>query len=768
MAASNPTIDQEENTRTLKARLLRFLGSTWATLALIITIILAFSNSVGNAQWVPNSTPFTLCVWLGAGFGALLASSRLRGWFVALYSLVLSLAASGQAVGVVVLPQSLMETMPFWEILRVMNVRILTFCERAGGWVSAIASGTRVNDTGLFIFLIGLIAWNASAWLVWSVVRQKRAINGLLPFGFLLGLNVYLSDQGMGYLLLFIGCAILLMSRTAFTSQFADWEARRVDTPDELGLEWGASTLLLAGIILVVAALAPLVGSPKGWNTLRETYQKFQNRTQKTAEQLFSGVTPPKARQEQPRAETPVLTVIGHPLPNGQEIIMYVKISDPAPPPPELHTPPVVVKRHYWRNSIFTTYTGQGWQVGALNDQPGHEPQAELPAELPPGRYALKQTYEILASHTTDLFAAAEPVIAPQDTSLHYTMPDNSSLLQGSLSNYEVTSWVADFTLNQMRTTATVAGTDYPAAIRDAYLQLPKSLPQRVRQLANNIVGDATNPYDMAERIQDYLRITYTYKLDVPPPPPGRDAVDYFLFEAPGGFCTYYASAMAVMLRAEGVPARVVTGFAMGEYDYTHNAYRVPLSASHAWVEVYFPHLGWVEFEPTSALATFPRRDESSTLPPILANPNDKNQAKAGPGAVSIVVGTLLGLLGLAFFLMTQAARGRFEGGGGPASTRQSAALYRQMRLALALAGLRAPPSATPDEFLAACAAALEKRAYLRNALAQATALYRQAVFSPHPPHPEAIFIARRAWQQALPEWALAAVENLLRPRKKE
>jgi len=455
-----------------------------------------------------------------------------------------------------------------------------------------------------------------------------------------------------------------------------------------------------------------------------------------------------------------VLSVIGHPLPNGQEIIMYVKISDPPPPPPDpRHITSMVVKRHYWRNAIFSTYTGQGWQVGPLNDQSSHA----LPSEPLPGRYALKQTYDILASHTTDLFAVAEPVIAPQDADLRYTAPDNSSLLEGSLSNYEVTSWADDFTLTQMRK----AGADYPAAISTAYLQLPKSLPPRVRQLAKNIVGDAPTPYDMAERIQDYLRITYTYKLDVPPPPPGRDAVDYFLFEAPGGFCTYYASAMAVMLRAEGVPARVVTGFAMGEYDYTHNAYRVTLSASHAWVEVYFPHLGWVEFEPTSALETFPRRDESSTLPPVLVNPNGKKQAKASPGTLVLVAGTLLGLLGLAFYLMTQAARGRFEGGGGSASTRQSTALYRQMRLALALAGLRAPPSATPDEFLAACAAPLEKRTYLLGALAQATAVYRQAVFSPRPPHPEAVFIARRSWQQALPEWLLAAVENLFRPRKR-
>ena len=760
MTASNPPIDQEANTGNLKIRLLRFLTSSWTTLALILCITAGFSTCVGNANWVPDSTPFALCIWLGTGFGALLASSRLRGWFAALYTLILSLAASGQAVGVVVLPLNVLGVMSFWDILRVMNVRILTFFERAGGWASAIASGAKVNDTGLFIFLIGLIAWNASTWLLWSVVRQRRAINGLLPYGFLLGLNVYLSDQGTGYLLLFIACAILLMSRTAFTRQSADWEARRVDTPYELGLEWGASTVAITLIIFFAALIAPLVGSPKSWNQLREAYQKFQNRTQKTAEQLFTGVTPPKAHQELPWAETPVLTVIGHPLPNGQDLVMYVAISDAAPPPPELHTPTVAVKRHYWRNSIFTIYTGQGWQVGPASD---HSTQL-LPAVPPPGRYALKQTYEILADHTTDLFSVAEPVTPGQGTSLHYTVPDNSSLLQSSLqnnvSNYEVTSWVADFSLSQMRN----AGTDYPAEIATTYLQLPKALPQRVRELAKRIVGDAATPYDMAERIQDYLRITYAYKLDVPPPPPGRDAVDYFLFEAPGGFCTYYASAMVVMLRAEGVPARVVTGFAMGEYDYTHNAYRVPLSASHAWVEVYFPRLGWVEFEPTSALDRFPRRDDSGTLAPTQVGQNGQNQGKGGAGGV-IFLGLLLGLGGLSLFLMTQAARGRFEGGASPASTRQSTALYRQMRQALALAGLRAPPSTTPDEFLATCTAPLEKRTYLRSALEQATALYRQATFSLHPPGPEAIYYARRSWQRALPDWVLAIMDNLLHPK---
>ena len=758
MTASNPPIDKEEDAVNLKMRLLHFLASTWVTLSLLIGILIAFSNSVSSAGWVPNSTPFTLCVWIGASFGALLAVSHWRGWIVALYSLILSLAASGQAVGAVVLPLNVLGVMSFWDILRLMNIRILTLFERMGGWAAAIGSGAKVHDTGLFIFLIGLLVWNASTWLLWSVVRQRRAINGLLPYGFLLGLNVYLSDQGMGNLLVFISCTILLMSRTAFTRQFADWEARRIDTPYEMGLEWGASTLAITTIIFIAMLLAPLVGSPEGWNQLRETYLKFQNRTQKTAEQLFTGVTPPKAHQDLPQAETPVLSVIGHPLTSGQETVMFVKISDPAPPPLEpSHIITVVVKQHYWRNSIFTKYTGQGWQVGAINDQ---STQA-LPANPPPGRYALQQTYEILATHTTDLFAVAEPVTPGQFTALRYTAPDNSSLLQGDVSNYQVTSWVADFNMAQMRR----AGTNYPAAISATYLQLPTTLPERVRQLAKRIVGDASNPYDMAERVQDYLRITYAYKLDVAPPPPGRDAVDYFLFEAPGGFCTYYASAMAVMLRAEGVPARVVTGFAMGEYDYAHSAYRVTQSASHAWVEVYFPNLGWVEFEPTAALATFPRRDDSGTPAPAQTDQTPDSQKKASAGAVIAFIAVLIATAGLAFFLMAQAARGRFEGGASPVSSRQSTVLYRQVRRALALAGLRAPPSATPDEFLAACAAPLEKRTSLLSALELATALYRQAAFSAHAPHPEAIYIARRSWRQALPEWGLTIIDHLLHPK---
>src|SRR5204862_77196 len=148
---------------------------------------------------------------------------------------------------------------------------------------------------------------------------------------------------------------------------------------------------------------------------------------------------------------------------------------------------------------------------------------------------------------------------------------------------------------------------EYPAALQSAYLQLPAELPARVRRLAEQITAGASTPYDKALRLQDYLRATYAYRLDVAAPPEGQDAVDYFLFTASAGYCNYFASAMAVMLRAVGVPARLATGYAMGEYDRGRGAYRVPGNAAHAWVEVYFAGYGWVDFEPTPSRSVWTR-----------------------------------------------------------------------------------------------------------------------------------------------------------------
>ena len=141
---------------------------------------------------------------------------------------------------------------------------------------------------------------------------------------------------------------------------------------------------------------------------------------------------------------------------------------------------------------------------------------------------------------------------------------------------------------------------NYPAWISQTYLQLPESLPERVIELANGLVMGATNPYDRVRLIESYLR-QIPYSLDVPEPPKDQDVVDYYLFDLKKGYCDYSASALVVLARAAGIPARLVMGYAQGAYDPNNHVYVVTGADAHSWPEVYFAGLGWVEFEPTAA-----------------------------------------------------------------------------------------------------------------------------------------------------------------------
>jgi hypothetical protein len=154
---------------------------------------------------------------------------------------------------------------------------------------------------------------------------------------------------------------------------------------------------------------------------------------------------------------------------------------------------------------------------------------------------------------------------------------------------------------------------DYPKEIRERYLALPSTVPDRVRQLAKAITEGKTNQYDKAKAIEAYLR-TYPYDLEIPAPPKGRDVADYFLFDLRKGYCDYYATAMVVLARASGIPARFVSGYAPGEYDAANARYIVRELHAHSWAEVYFPDIGWVEFEPTAFQPEIDRADPNAII----------------------------------------------------------------------------------------------------------------------------------------------------------
>jgi transglutaminase-like putative cysteine protease len=169
-----------------------------------------------------------------------------------------------------------------------------------------------------------------------------------------------------------------------------------------------------------------------------------------------------------------------------------------------------------------------------------------------------------------------------------------SNLRQDSV--YQVVSRVTNAAPESLR----LDHTDYPQWIRERYLQVPDDLPRRVRRLARQLTEGYDNPYDMATAVESYLR-TIRYDTEIAAPPAGVDAVAYFLFDVQAGYCDYYASAMAMLLRSQGIPVRFVAGYAPGEYDSETARYTVREENAHAWVEVFFPTYGWVQFEPTAS-----------------------------------------------------------------------------------------------------------------------------------------------------------------------
>lgn len=143
------------------------------------------------------------------------------------------------------------------------------------------------------------------------------------------------------------------------------------------------------------------------------------------------------------------------------------------------------------------------------------------------------------------------------------------------------------------------------AEAQPAIYRTTPALNPRVVSLAQEVTANAGSPLAKAEALEAYLR-GFPYDLQVPAPEPGQDFVDFFLFTARKGYCTYYATAMAVMLRTLDIPARYVEGFVLPEKIEGETA--VTGRRAHAWVEAYFSGIGWVPFEPTPAFP-IPNRD---------------------------------------------------------------------------------------------------------------------------------------------------------------
>ncbi|PSQ26786.1 transglutaminase [Halobacteriales archaeon QS_9_67_15] len=246
----------------------------------------------------------------------------------------------------------------------------------------------------------------------------------------------------------------------------------------------------------------------------------------------------------------------------------------------------------YWQVGAFDRYTGDGWvRTGSRRSYDGQ-------LDDPPGRSrTVSQTYTAVEDLRV-LPAAWKPVSVGASVSDRAQVTDLDGLeVDGTVSSgeaFSVTSSVPVASAEELRE----AGTDYPSEVEDRHTRLPSSTPDRVAERTERITANAETPYDTARVVERWLENNKEYSLDVQRP--RGNVADEFLFEMDAGYCTYFATAMVVMLRSQDIPARMAVGYTSGER-VAEDEWVVRGYNAHAWVEAYFPEVGWVRFDPTPA-----------------------------------------------------------------------------------------------------------------------------------------------------------------------
>ena len=306
-------------------------------------------------------------------------------------------------------------------------------------------------------------------------------------------------------------------------------------------------------------------------------------------------------------------------------VVMHIRVQgDPA-----------AAQNVYWRGRILTKFDGRHWtsDLRALISQ-RLNPRTDVfdrilpnpdgwfpldPGPAPPLRRASSLRYTVVLEPmaTNSLFFAAEPASMrsasgdpasgiPSRRSFLIRDPTGSffdPFHSFSREQYDAVSTLADNPAADLRGAPAV----YPDEITAHNLQLPP-LDPRIPALARTITAHAANPYDKAQAIAAYLRTRYAYTLDLSVLPPA-DPLANFLFVRRAGHCELFATAMTVMLRSLGIPARYISGFAPGEYNDVSGDFIIRASDAHSWVEAYFPGYGWIQFDPTP-----PSADQSAGL----------------------------------------------------------------------------------------------------------------------------------------------------------
>ena len=616
------------------------LQEGWSSFFILALMVLSAFWSIEAGGLAEGLGIISWSVLLGLLLGLALAKSRIPALIAHMISLGIGVVWGAFLVSRL-LPPGLAQSDQLVELQR-----------RLGIWLEGISAGGISTDDLVFVLGITALGWLVSYTSTWFIFRTHWVWGAILPTGALVLLNVYYAPPRLViYFIFYLICALLLIITSHTYLKREEWQRERVRHSDTIGLVFLRDGAILSILLVLIAWLAPISAASPTFQELGEQFAEPWRKVQREWNRLFSSLSYDEPGRTHSFSQ--MMSLSGA-VSLSSMTMMDVTVDEP----------------HYWRAVVMDHYTGAGWidktstSVRLKRDESlPFQSVLSLPFQSVPYllRHEITQTIEMAYTGETVLFAASQPVAASMEAQMHVTMlptdtqpPASSGEAASSgapgeaLPLGEISILYAPSALREGKTYSTVSSVshasaqtlrridaNYPNWLTQRYLQLPERLPQRVRTLANEITAPYTNPYDKATAIEAYLR-RIPYDLSINAPPAGRDAVDWFLFDNQRGYCDYYASAMIVLCRAAGIPARLAQGYARGEYEISVRGYRVRESDAHSWPEIYFPYCGWIEFEPTTAQPLISRvsPDDEAVEPlllSLLASITHEDEDKFGP-----------------------------------------------------------------------------------------------------------------------------------------
>ena len=580
------------------------LAEGWFSLFLLATVVFSTIWCVEAAGWVAHLNILSLTTLVGLIAGVLAAKQRRLSRFIVhpgalVVGLLLALwQTAGADYGGDV--SALLRSMHQWLMI-------------------ALAGGSSSDDS-IFLFFITALGFLLAYTSAWLVYRTRKPWLMILANAVVLLINLNNIDSGyIVFLVVFLVAALLLALRFNLYESSVRWKQQGLRSADDLGWEFMQVGALLSIGILIFAWILPSGytndTAAQIWSADNNPWVQLQN----TWNRLVSVSGGVNLANRGNFSDTLVLG--GNPHLNS-DIVFTVKINGDG---------------QYLESISYGTYNGRGWTNGPTvgttlkantvsydGSQDLNAVRQDITVVNSPGE---QYPYLFGASQIALANQTAEVLASKANGSAIAWLRTNGKLTAGT--TYTVVSYISGADVKTLRTVPLPADaptfspdpahpdleppvTYYDPNIVKTYTQLPDNLDHNIKILAEQVTAGAHTPYDKAVALESYLQNNYTYDVNISLPP-GEEGVSWLLFRSQHRtFCTYSATAMAIMARELGIPARVVSGYTSGKFDSKQHEWVIRGSDAHTWVQIYFAGYGWVNFEPSHGFSSFTRPTASS------------------------------------------------------------------------------------------------------------------------------------------------------------